>query len=112
MDAPPSVKIARSANRLRKAYARCSSRGSGRFALAQDLGRSLEARILKTVRAKPSEIGILLPQQANHYHIPPNGARFGMGRPSARFELVPLDLMLGPTVLPTLLARGDEMTDW
>jgi hypothetical protein len=49
---------------------------------------ALEARILKTVRAKPSEIGILLPQQANHYHIPPNGARFGMSRPSARFELV------------------------
>jgi hypothetical protein len=45
---------------------RWSSRRSGCFALAQGLGRSLEAGVPRTVRVKPSEIGFLFLQQRNH----------------------------------------------
>jgi hypothetical protein len=48
-----------------KPMPRCSPRGSGCFALAQDLGRSPEAGIPRTVRVKPSEIGLLFLQQGN-----------------------------------------------
>jgi hypothetical protein len=60
---------------LGKPRPRCSPRGSGCFALAQDLGRSLEAGIPRTARVKPSEVGLLFLRQANHYHMPPYGAR-------------------------------------
>jgi hypothetical protein len=79
--------------------------------LAQDLGRSLEAGVSRTVRIKPSEIGFLFLQQRNHItfrrtaHVSEWVAhRRGSNSSSTTRPL-------GPTVLPTLLARGDEMID-